>query len=317
MLVFKEFENNEFSILDTEDNIIESISGDELLNILCTTNLEIQGLSLNSKGFIVDDNKTVLYKPIKAKNSNLIKAKKAKNDEFYTQLSDIEKELSHYHIETFKDKVIYCPCDSVDMSNGYISNFATYFYNNFKVLGIKKLICTCYSNSINYFEYDGKTELKDSRGSGDFRSEYCTRLLQEADIVVTNPPFSLFREFFAWLMQASKKFIIIGNINCLTYKEFFPYIKSNEVHVGYNNAGGTRKGNSMSYLSPADGNILKDVQSWWFNNIDNFRNTGLHDINDYLNMQDWLDNGKEYPKYDNYDAIEVSSEKIIRNPDLH
>ena len=311
MLVFKEFENNEFSILDTEDNIIESISGDELLNILCTTNLEIQGLSLNSKGFIVDDNKTVLYKPIKAKNSNLIKAKKAKNDEFYTQLSDIEKELSHYHIETFKDKVIYCPCDSVDMSNGYISNFATYFYNNFKVLGIKKLICTCYSNSINYFEYDGKTELKDSRGSGDFRSEYCTRLLQEADIVVTNPPVSLFREFFAWLMQASKKFIIIGNINCLTYKEFFPYIKSNEVHVGYNNAGGTRKGNSMSYLSPADGNILKDVQSWWFNNIDNFRNTGLHDINDYLNMQDWLDNGKEYPKYDNYDAIEVSSEKII------
>lgn len=147
--------------------------------------------------------------------------------------------------------------------------------------------------------------------SGDYRSEYCQKLFKESDVVVTNPPFSLFRDFFYRLMQANKKFIIIGNINCLTYKEFFPYIKSNEVHVGYNNAGGTRKGNSMSYLSPSDGNILKDVQSWWFNNIDNFRNTGIHDINEYLNMKDWLDNGKEYPKYDNYDAIEVSSEKII------
>ena len=144
MLVFKEFENNEFSILDTEDNIIESISGEELLNILCTTDLEIQGLSLNSKGFVVDDTKTVLYKPVKVKNSNLIKAKKAKNDEFYTQLSDIEKELSHYPIETFKDKVIYCPMD-VATNTGKIlqSQFVKYFQLNAHRLQFKKLIATC------------------------------------------------------------------------------------------------------------------------------------------------------------------------------
>ena len=144
MLVFKEFENNEFSILDTEDNVIESISGEELLNILCTTDLEIQGLSLNSKVFVVNDTKTVLYKPVKIKNSNLTKAKKAKNDEFYTQLSDIEKELSHYPIETFKDKVIYCPMD-VATNTGKIlqSQFVKYFQLNAHRLQFKKLIDTC------------------------------------------------------------------------------------------------------------------------------------------------------------------------------
>lgn len=144
MLVFKEFENNEFSILDTEDNVIESISGEELLNILCTTDLEIHGLSLNNKGFVVDDTKTVLYKPVKVKNSNLTKAKKAKNDEFYTQLPDIEKELSHYPIETFKDKVIYCPMD-VATNTGKIlqSQFVKYFQLNAHRLKFKKLIATC------------------------------------------------------------------------------------------------------------------------------------------------------------------------------
>lgn len=311
MLVFKEFENNEFSILDTEDNVIESISGEELLNILCTTDLEIKGLSLNSKGFVVDDTKTVLYKPVKAKNSNLIRAKKSKNDEFYTQLSDIEKELSHYPIETFKDKVIYCPCDSVDMSNGYISNFAIYFYNNFKVLGIKKLICTCYSDGINYFEYDGKTELKESRGSDDFRSEYCTRLLQEANIVVTNPPFSLFREFVKWLVDADKKFIIIGSTSaCTNDKDIFPLVKSGKLFVGFNDVGGTRKGNSMAFQSPADNNELKEVSTWWFNNFIT-SHTLLHDKYMYLKMEDWIQNGVEYLEYDNYNAIEVPTEKKI------
>lgn len=144
MLVFKCFENNEFSILDTEDGVIEQISGEDLLSVLCITNLEIQGLGLNSKGFIVDDAKTVLYKPSKVKNSNLIKAKKAKNDEFYTQLSDIEKELAHYPIETFKDKVIYCPMD-VATNTGKIlqSQFVKYFQLNAHRLQFKKLIATC------------------------------------------------------------------------------------------------------------------------------------------------------------------------------
>lgn len=326
MLVFKEFENNEFSILDTEDNIIESISCEELLNILCTTDLEIKGLSLNSKGFIVDDTKTVLYKPAKAKNSNLIKAKKAKNDEFYTQLSDIEKELSHYPIETFKNKVIYCPCDSVDMSNGYISNFAIYFYNNFKVLGIKKLICTCYSDGINYFEYDGKAEIEDSRGSGDFRSEYCTKLLQEADIVVTNPPFSLFRDFIAWVTQfEDKKFITLADQNCITYKEIFPLLKNNKMWTG-TQTGITsmmfevpehypvpdyayewcKKHTDADYFSKHRLTYLRGIS--WFTNVDIAKR---HETLIGLSMQDLIDKGVEFPKYDNYNAIDVSKVKEI------
>lgn len=300
MLIFKEFENNEFSILDTEDNIIESISGEELLSILYTTDLKIKGLSLNSKGFVVDNTNTVLYKPVKAKNSNLNKAKKAKKDEFYTQLQDIEKELSHYPIEVFKDKVIYCPCDSIDMSNGYISNFAIYFYNNFEVLGIKKLICTCYSDGINYFEYDGKTEIKDSRGSGDFRSEYCTKLLQEADIVVTNPPFSLFREFVKWLVDADKKFITLANMNAITYKEFFPLIKDGKVWQG--NVSGAKE-----YLRP-DYTYEKLGNTCWFTNVDF---SERHEKFIGLSMQDLIDKGIEFPKYDNYDAIEISRTKNI------
>lgn len=328
MLVFKEFENNEFSILDTEDNVIESISGDELLNILCTTDLEIQGLSLNSKGFVVDDNKTVLYKPVKVKNSNLTKAKKAKNDEFYTQLSDIEKELSHYPIETFKDKVIYCPCDSVDMSNGYISNFAIYFYNNFKVLGIKKLICTCYSDGINYFEYNGKTELKESRGSGDFRSEYCTRLLQEADIVVTNPPFSLFGDFIKLLISSNKQYLIVGNRATYSQDYMFEGIKNNTIWTGYStthqvlftlphlvekelldayNRGELKvnlgSGHDKSYTLTKDGHIVKGINACWYTNI--------HYDKQYenllgLSMQDNIDNGVNYKKYDDFDAIDIS-----------
>lgn len=315
MLVFKEFENNEFSILDTEDNIIESISGEELLNILCTTDIEIKGLSLNSKGFVVDDTKTVLYKPVKAKNSNLNKAKKAKNDEFYTQLQDIEKELSHYPIETFKDKVIYCPCDSIDMSNGYISNFAIYFYNNFEVLGIKKLICTCYSDDINYFEYDGKTEIEDTIGSGDFRSEYCTKLLQEADIVVTNPPFSLFRDFIKWLVTADKKFIIVGNQNAFTYKEVFPLIKDNKLWTGTGKSYSSLAG---YFQSPYEDRAVtgEHIEGQvrvsgvcWFTNVDHFHR---HEKMTLLTMQDWKDTkGVEYPKYDNYDAIEVSKSNQI------
>lgn len=332
MLVFKEFENNEINILDTEDNITESISGEELLNILCTTDIEIKGLSLNSKCFIVDDTKTVLYKSIKSKNSNLIKAKKAKNDEFYTQLSDIEKELSHYPIETFKDKVIYCPCDSVDMSNGYISNFAIYFYNNFKVLGIKKLICTCYSDGINYFEYDGKTEFKDSRGSGDFRSEYCTRLLQEADIVVTNPPFSLFKSFYQWIQNAGKKFIILGNRAVYSQDYMFNDLCNNICWLGYLKSHWTLfrmpksveeqlqedlsngilkvnygSGHDKSYTLK-DGVILKGVNVGWFTNVD-FKDR--HDKLIGLSKLDNEERGVIYNFYDDFDALDISKTSEI------
>lgn len=278
-------------------------------------------MSLNSKGFVVDDTKTVLYKPIKAKNSNLTRAKKAKNDEFYTQLSDIEKELSHYPIETFKDKVIYCPCDSVDMSNGYISNFAIYFYNNFKVLGIKKLICTCYSDGINYFEYDGKTELEESRGSGDFRSEYCTKLLQEADIVVTNPPFSLFRDVLKWIMNANKKFLIIGNQNAFTYKEVFPLIKDNKIWLGSQKGINNDQYFEMDKSYPLSENVRAQVEKkfskeylkdhnmtrlpgcCWFTNCNH---DTRFDKKVLLTKKDNEDTGYVYEKYDNYDAIEVS-----------
>ena len=169
-------------------------------------------------------------------NKNLTNAKRAKNDEFYTQLSDIEKELGHYK-KHFKGKVVFCNCD-----DPRISNFFHYFSYNFENLGLKKLIATCYKNqdadlfSQNkvekaiYLEYTGDKNgdkipelneigIKHLKGNGDFRSEECIELLKQADIVVTNPPFSLFREYVAQLMEYKKKFIIIGHQNAITYKE--------------------------------------------------------------------------------------------------
>lgn len=331
MLVFEGFEDNEFSILDTEDGVTEQISGEDLLNALCTADIEIQGLSLNNKGFIVNDAKTVLYKPKKVKNSNLTKAKKAKNDEFYTQLSDIEKELSHYPIETFKDKVIYCPCDIPS-----VSEFWNYFHINFKKLGIRKLIATFknWGSDKTYGSYylGGSDSDIASRidfyydGDGDFRSEYCTRLLQEADIVVTNPPFSLFREFIAWVMQfEDKKFITLADQNCITYKEIFPLIKDNKMWVG-TQTGITsmmfevpehypvpdyaydwcKKHTDSDYFSKHRLTYLRGIS--WFTNVDISKR---HESLTGLSMQDLIVKGIEFPKYDNYDAIDVSKVKEI------
>ena len=181
----------------------------------------------------------------KAQNSNLRKASTAKKDEFYTQLSDIEKELRHYK-HHFKGKVVYCNCD-----DPRVSNFFHYFSYNFEKLGLKKLIATCYKNqnmdlfSQNdseqaiYLEYDGdknKNSLPDPKeigikplkGDGDFRSKECIELLKQSDIVVTNPPFSLFREYVTQLVEYKKKFVIIGNKNAITYKEIFKLIKENK-----------------------------------------------------------------------------------------
>ena len=186
---------------------------------------------------------------IDVKNKNFEGAKKAKNDEFYTQRSDIENELKHYK-KHFKDKVVYCNCD-----DPRVSNFFIYFSNNFEKLGLKRLIGTCYKNrdpnlfsqdnseQAVYLEYEGDKNgnnmpdddeigVKPLKGNGDFRSAECVELLKQADIVVTNPPFSLFREYVAQLIQYDKKFLIIGNGNSITYKEIFKYIKENKIWLG-------------------------------------------------------------------------------------
>ena len=171
-------------------------------------------------------------------NNDLNNARLAKADEFYTQLSDIEKEMAHYK-EFFKDKIVYCNCDDARESN-----FFKFFANNFESLGLKKLIATGYKadgkgvkvvyegDKNGRFMTDEEVVVTELEGNGDFRSAECIELLKESDVVVTNPPFSLFREYVAQLMEYGKKFLIIGNQNAITYKEIFPYIKENKLWLG-------------------------------------------------------------------------------------
>ena len=231
-----------------------------------------------------------------AKNSNLHAAKAAKNDEFYTQITDIEKELSNYK-DFFKGKVVYCNCDDARESN-----FFKYFSKNFEFLGLKKLITTGYKaegkgvvlvyegdKNGNHKVEDNEIVVRQLEGSGDFRSEECIEFLKEADVVVTNPPFSLFREYVRQLMDYGKKFLVIGSMNAITYKEIFPYIKNNELWLGNQNV--------KEFRSP-NGEIKKFGNILWYTNIQHKkRNTPLDLYKRYSN---------EYPKYDNYDAIEVS-----------
>ena len=227
-------------------------------------------------------------------NSNLNNARKAKNDEFYTQLIDIEKEMCFYK-DFFKGKVVYCNCDDARESN-----FFKYFSMNFEYLGLKKLITTGFKQNGKgvFLIYEGKTDknqVNELNGNGDFRSEECIEFLKQADVVVTNPPFSLFREYVAQLMKYGKKFLIIGNMNAVAYKVIFKYIKNNELWLGQNVKGGTRKGNSLSFATP--NGETKDVSSWWYTNIDCQRRNETLDLYRKYNETD-------YPKYDNYDAIE-------------
>jgi hypothetical protein len=271
----------------------------------------------------------------KSSNKNLRSAKVAKIDEFYTQLSDIEKELSHYK-EYFKRKVVFCNCD-----DPRVSNFFVYFSQNFKKFGLKKLITTCYKNqdadlfSQNksekaiYLEYTGAKNgdkvpspeeigIEHLKRDGDFRSPECIELLKKADIVVTNPPFSLFREYVAQLVEYDKKFVIIGNKNAITYKEIFKLIKENKMWVG-----NTPMGIDMLFDIPKDyskelvaskkegssyrivnGVVKGRSQAVWFTNLDiTKRHEELPLCNKY--------NKKDYPKYDNYDAINVDKTKDI------
>ena len=183
------------------------------------------------------------------KNANLMAAKRGKKDEFYTQLGDIENELRHYK-DHFSGKTVYCNCD-----DPHVSNFFHYFSHNFEYLGLKKLITTCYRNqSPDMFsshdseraimlEYDGFRDgeniprvvdigIKELQGDGDFRSQECIDILKYADIVVTNPPFSLFRQYVVQLMEHDKLFLIIGNQNAFTYKEIFPLFKEGRLWLG-------------------------------------------------------------------------------------
>jgi hypothetical protein len=286
----------------------------------------------------------------KSLNSGLNKAAKAKKDEFYTQLSDIEKELRRYK-EQFRDKVIYCNCD-----DPFESNFFKYFASNFKELGLKKLIATSYKpspiantqlnlfgetvnvgtskgrpkitankfiiNEVDDIDGDGAFDLRDIaeqlknnknnewsplEGDGDFRSKESIELLQQADIVVTNPPFSLFRDFMDQLVEYDKKFLVLGNQNAILYKEIFKLVKNNKLWLGYDN-GGTKwfqvpddyeiqtesrikVDNGIKYFSM--GSIV------WFTNLDTVKRH--EELTLYKKFSP-----TEYQKYDNYDAIEVS-----------
>ncbi len=222
-------------------------------------------------------------------NHNLNQAKRAKNDEFYTQLSDIERELRHYH-EQFRNKVVFCNCDDPEWSN-----FWRYFSLNFDYLGLKRLIATHFEPDKPSYKLEIvrgvegviKTPLKQN---GDFRSPECLDLLQECDIVVTNPPFSLFREYLDVVHRSGKKFLIIGNNNAITYKEVFRLIKDNELWLGVSPR-------SMNFLTP-EGKLIAVNANWYTNMEHRKRHEPLQLYRKY--------DPAHYPKYDNYDAIEVS-----------
>ena len=237
-----------------------------------------------------------------AKNSNLRSAKKSKNDEFYTLMEDIEKEL-RYYTESFEGKVVYCNCDDYQQSNFY-----KYFYYNFHYLKLKKLITTGYKSDDNglYAIYDGEMETTGKlNGDGDFRSEECIEYLKQADVVVTNPPFSLFRQYVKQLMDYNKKFIIIGNMNAITYKDIFPYIKNNQLWMGCS-LNGTKcsfgvpesyNGNNV-YID--NGKRMGKVNNaCWFTNIENKRHNEKLDLYKRYSFED-------YPKYDNYLGFNVT-----------
>ena len=294
-----------------------------------------------------------------AKNSNLSQAKAAKNDEFYTQYADIQKEVNayiEYNPDVFRGKTILLPCDDPEWSN-----FTKFFAQNFEFFGLKKLISTSYAiESKNYksdwqptlFETEnplynadksrvkgkiftldhdtntnGRIDIDDLQwqyleGDGDFRSAEVTALRDEADIIITNPPFSLFREFLAWIMAGEKQFLIIGSMNSITYKEVFPLVKDNQMWLGNGFSAGNAffriiGGASTDY---ADGvydvntGLVKFRNCCWFTNIDHGRRhqpLQLMTMADNLKFNKKLKGQTEYYHYDNYDAIEVPYTELI------
>jgi len=260
-------------------------------------------------------------------NTGLHSAKRNKKDEFYTQIVDIEREMRHYR-RHFKGKVVYCNCD-----DPYVSAFFEYFTKNFQFLGLKKLITTCYrSQQMTLFsqndaeeaiklEYTGGARnnlptpddigVTPLRGDGDFRSEECIDLLKEADIVITNPPFSLFSEYVTQLIDFRKKFIIIGHQNAITYKTIFPLIKGNKLWLGYG-----FKRNMAHFVAPHYEDTASDADHregmirvsgvMWYTNLDHEKR---HE--EMILVHRYCGNEDAYPEYDNFDAIEVSKTQNI------
>jgi Adenine-specific methyltransferase EcoRI len=268
----------------------------------------------------------------KTLNQTLHIAKFSKKDEFYTQLSDIERELKHYK-EHFKNKVVFCNCDDPRSSN-----FFNYFAYNFENLSLKKLITTCYKNQEKdlfnqnesenavFLEYEGDKNgnrvpdaeeigIKFLKGDGDFRSQESIELLKQSDIVVTNPPFSLFREYVEQLIKYKKKFLVIGNINAITYKEIFKLIKENNAWLGINMGRGISGfivpdhyelyGTETRIDSFGD-RIISPNNCLWLTNLDTSKR---HE--DIVLSKTYYGNESEYPKFDNYDAINVNKTKDI------
>jgi len=266
----------------------------------------------------------------KIQHTQFSEARNNKKDEFYTQLSDIDRELKHYK-HHFKDKVVLCNCD-----DPRVSNFFHFFSYNFEKYGLKKLIATCYKNqemdlfSENksdkaiYLEYTGDKNgnnvpdrneigIKKLKGDGDFRSKECIELLKQADIVVTNPPFSLFREYVAQLIEYDKKFLIIGNINAISYKEIFKLIKDDKAWLGMNMGRGIsgfivpkhyELYGSEARIDENGNRIVATNNCLWLTNLDNAKRHI-----DLILYKNYTPN--EYPTYANYDAINVDKTKEI------
>lgn len=298
-----------------------------------------------------------------AKNQNLSQAKAAKNDEFYTQYADIQKEVNayiEYNPDVFRGKTVLLPCDDPEWSN-----FTKFFAQNFEFFGLKKLISTSYAIESKKFKTDwqptlfetenplynadmsrvkgkiftldhdintnGRIDINDLQwhymeGDGDFRSAEVTALRDEADIIITNPPFSLFREFLAWIIEGEKQFAIIGNQNAITYKEVFPLIKGNQIWIGATGNGsdmvfGVPEGAHVADSDRAKaarlgyvGNYTRLGNSCWFTNIEHGRRhqpLKLMSMADNLKFNKKLKGQEKYFHYDNYDAIEVPYTELI------
>ncbi|KKQ02680.1 MAG: Modification methylase EcoRI [Parcubacteria group bacterium GW2011_GWB1_36_5] len=286
----------------------------------------------------------------KSLNSNLHKANKAKKDEFYTQLIDIEKELKYYK-EQFKNKIVYCNCD-----DPFESNFFKYFASNFNALGLKRLIATSYKpspiantqlglfgedktlttpkgrpkttankfiiNEVSDIDGDGAFDLRDIaqqlkanknnewtplKSDGDFRSPESIELLKQADIVVTNPPFSLFREYVAQLVEYGKKFLILGQQGAVIYKEFLPLIKENKVWLGYDNGGTKWFQVPIDYDIPTESRkkIENGIKFFSMGSVNWYTNLDVAKRHEFITLYKKY-SPLEYPKYDNYDAINVN-----------
>ena len=308
--IIDNYPHGAFSAKDLSDACGEKIVAATLNSV--ANNGYINKLGGSPVQYEAIDNLVEIFEKIKSEdvskgcdNSNLCLAKKVKNDEFYTRYEDIEAEVMKYR-KQFRDKIVYLPCDDPAEKK---SEFWSFFVNNFDSFGLKKLIATHYNEEGKAYKIwidsdttndgfidDADAMQEDLKGNGDFRSPECLEIMKECDIVCTNPPFSLFREFVDAIMTADKSFLIIGNQNAFTYKEIFKLIRDNKIWTGYN---------MVKKFNQPDGSIKTFGNVCWFTNIDTIkRNEELVLTKNYdINI---------YPNYENYKAIEV--DKIANIP---